>query len=254
MGDTVSTAPKPIWVDLSTSDPEAARTFYTSLFGWTAEPNPDFGGYAVAQLGGRDVAGIGPLMGGEGQPTAWAMYVGTNDANATVTAVEGAGGKVAVPPMDVADQGRMGVFQDPTGAFFGIWQPGKMTGAQVMREPGSVGWTELNARGLPAAKEFYQKVFGWESEELGGMPEGMAYSELRVDGEPIGGAQEMPAMVPAEVPSYWLVYFLVEDIAASAARAQELGATVLMPVTDYPGGKFTILADPQGGTFGLIAG
>ncbi|HEX4212625.1 MAG TPA: VOC family protein [Candidatus Dormibacteraeota bacterium] len=253
MSDTVGTSAKPIWVDLSTSDPEAARKFYSSLLGWTAEPNPDpaFGGYTVAQLGGRDVAGIGPVM-GEGQPTAWAMYIGTPDASETAAAVEAAGGKVAVPPFDVMDQGRMGVFQDPSGAFFGVWQPGKMTGAQVMREPGSVGWTELNARGLPAARDFYHKVFGWEVKSLP-MPEGMEYNELRSGGEPIGGAQEMPAMVPAEVPSHWLVYFLVDDIAATAARAQELGATAMMPVTDYPGGKFTILADAQGATFGLIA-
>lgn len=252
MSDTVGTSAKPIWVDLGTSDPEAARRFYTSLFGWTAEPNPEFGGYAVAQLGGRDVAGIGPLM-MEGQPAAWSMYVGATDAEATAGAVAAAGGKVVAPPMDVGDQGRMGVFQDPSGACFGVWQPGRMAGAQVMREPNSVGWTELNSRGLPAARQFYQEVFGWESEPLG-MPEGMEYSRLRSAGEPFGGAQPMPATVPAEVPSYWLVYFLVADIDAASARAQELGATAMMPVTGYPGGRFTILSDPQGAAFGPIAG
>src|SRR5579884_3294875 len=60
----------PIWVDLATGDPGGSRAFYGALFGWRGEPaDPAAGGYAVMQLEGRDVAGIGPSQ-GPAQPEA----------------------------------------------------------------------------------------------------------------------------------------------------------------------------------------
>ena len=253
MGDVApASLGKPIWVDLSTSDPAAARSFYSSLLGWVAEPNPDpaAGGYTVAQLGGRDVAGIGSTQ-AEGQPSAWMVYIGTPDASETAGKVAAAGGKVVAPPFDVMDQGRMGVFQDPSGAFISVWQPLKMGGAQVMGEPGSVGWTELNARGLGATKPFYRQVFGWDV-KTSPFGEGQEYTEWLLDGESIAGGMEMPSAVPQDVPSHWMVYFRTGDVEATTETAQRLGATVIMPATDYSGGRFSILSDPQGAVFGLI--
>ncbi|MGH7777135.1 MAG: VOC family protein [Candidatus Dormibacterales bacterium] len=245
---------KPIWADLSTTDRTGARTFYSTLFGWSAEPSPDpaAGGYAVAQLDGRDVAGIGGVQ-GEGQPSAWSVYIGTADASETARRVEAAGGKVVAPPFDIMDQGRMGVFQDPSGAFISVWQPIKMMGAQVARRPGSVSWNELNARGLASTKPFYERVFGWAT-KTSPFGEGEEYTEWQLGGESVAGGMEMARMVPAEVPSHWLVYFQADDVAATTERARELGATVVMPATDYPGGKFSIVRDPQGAVFGLMSG
>ena len=55
-------ANKVVWVDLSSSDPAASRDFYSKLFGWNVEisPDPQYGGYGLAKLDGKDVAGIGP--------------------------------------------------------------------------------------------------------------------------------------------------------------------------------------------------
>ena len=74
----------PIWLDLSAGDPEKARSFYSKVFGWKIDVNPDpqYGGYALAKLGGKDVAGIGPKQDPSG-PTAWLVYVGTGDADET---------------------------------------------------------------------------------------------------------------------------------------------------------------------------
>ena len=59
-----ATASKIRWIDLSTKDAAGARDFYGTLFGWDIEVNPDpqYGGYALARIGGQDVAGIGPAM------------------------------------------------------------------------------------------------------------------------------------------------------------------------------------------------
>lgn len=59
-------------------------------------------------------------------------------------------------------------------------------------------------------------------------------------------------MVPAEVPSYWQIYFNVDDVDAAYARALELGATEMLAPQDFPGGRFAIVSDPPGASFGLL--
>jgi predicted enzyme related to lactoylglutathione lyase len=63
---------------------------------------------------------------------------------------------------------------------------------------------------------------------------------------------EMNPMVPAQVPSYWLAYFTVEDVDKSHKTAVEHGAKELLEPQDFPGGRFSIVSDPQGASFGLL--
>jgi uncharacterized protein len=244
----------PVWVDLSTKDPAGAREFYSKLFGWTAEPeaDPAAGGYAIARLNGKDVAGIGGTQDPNG-PSAWMVYIGTRDAAGLAKKIEEAGGKVVAPPFDVMDAGKMAVFQDPTGAFISAWQPNTMPGFSVMRMSGAYSWAELNARGLDRAKPFYKKVFGW-GEKVSPMGEGQGdYTELKIGDESIAGAMEMNPMVPKEVPSYWMAYFGAKDVDAAHKKAVSLGAQEMVPPSDFPGGRFSILSDPQGAMFGLLS-
>ncbi len=60
------------------------------------------------------------------------------------------------------------------------------------------------------------------------------------------------AFVPAQVPSYWLACFTVEDVDKSHKKAVELGAEEMLDPQDFPGGRFSILGDPQGASFGLL--
>src|SRR5215467_8921538 len=96
----------PAWIDLSSTDPAGARTYYSKLFGWHAEPekDPAAGGYAIARLDGKDVAGIGGTQ-DPNAPSAWMVYIGTPDADAVAKKVEAHGGKVVAPPFDVMDVG-----------------------------------------------------------------------------------------------------------------------------------------------------
>lgn len=243
----------PVWIDLSSTDPTRAREFYSKLFGWKAEPekDPAAGGYALAKLDGKDVAGIGGTQ-DPNSPSAWMVYIGTKDANALAKQIEADGGRVIAPPFDVMDVGRMAVFQDPSGAFISGWQPKSMNGFEVQRRAGAFSWTELNSRDFDKAAAFYKKVFGWTSKSnpMGeGQPE---YTEFQLGGESIAGGMEMNSMVPKEVPSYWTVYFGVTNVDKAFDKAKSLGATEMVAPQDFPGGRFALVSDPTGAMFGLL--
>jgi len=242
---------KPAWVDLASTDPAASRDFYSRLFGWNVEVNPDpqYGGYALAKIDGHDAAGIGGQM-TPNQPAAWSVYIGTDNIDSLSKRVTDAGGTIAMPAFDVGDQGKMAVFQDPAGAFISAWQGARMGGFQT-DGANAFGWAEVNARGVDKVLPFYEKAFGWTLKPSGS-PE-QPYTEFEVDGQSIGGATEMNPMVPAEVPSYWLVYFTVDDVDASHRKAVDAGARENLAPMDFPGGRMSILTDPQGAAFGLMA-
>jgi predicted enzyme related to lactoylglutathione lyase len=245
-----ATRNKPAWVDLATTDSAAAREFYSSVFGWQVEVNPDpqYGGYGIAKVNGQDAAGIGGTQSPD-QPAAWSVYIGSDDLEALSSAVQEAGGTVAVPAFDVGDQGRMAVFQDPAGAFVSSWQATRMGGFQTQGS-NAFGWAELNARGLDGVLPFYERIFGWTAKQVGTSER--PYTEFQVDGHSIAGATEMNPMVPPEVPSYWMVYFAVDDVDATHRAAVAAGARELVPPIDFPGGRMSIVQDPQGAAFGLM--
>lgn len=128
----------PCWIDLSTPDIAGARTCYTGLLGWEAEePDEAFGGYFNFTSGGHRVAGCVAIAADNPAPAAWTVYPGSSDAVATATAVADGGGQVHVPAGPVGDLGSMAVAADPTGAAFGVWQPGTHPGLGILAEPGA---------------------------------------------------------------------------------------------------------------------
>jgi predicted enzyme related to lactoylglutathione lyase len=247
----------PSWVDFGSPDLEASVEFYGGLFGWDV-PEPEnaeqTGGYRQAMKGGRPAGGMMPLM-QEGQPPAWTTYVSVEDADSTAEKVKQAGGQVFAEPMDVMDLGRMAIFADPTGAVFGIWQAGNFSGAELVNEPNTYSWNELNTRDPDAAKAFYAAVFGWGVREMD-MGEAGTYTMWRLpdadeDDDSIGGMLDMRGRVPDEVPSHWLTYFTIEDRDATVGKAKEMGAEEIMSM-DMEMGRLAILRDPQGAAFGIF--
>jgi len=249
MADNGYAAGTPIWVDLSSSDPNASETFYAGLFGWSAdEADEQYGGYRMLRQGDKAVAGLGPQM--SPGPVVWTTYMKTDDASATVAAAKSAGGNVLVDPMDVGPQGRMAILQDPAGAVFGLWQPGEMKGADLFNAPVSVSWNELNTRDVEGSKSFYHDALGWDARTSG---EGeQSYTEWLIDGKSVGGMMDMRGRMPDAVPPHWLTYFAVTDCAGTADKAKSLGGQVLVPPMDIPQGTFSVLADPLGAAFAII--
>jgi predicted enzyme related to lactoylglutathione lyase len=245
----------PSWVDLSSPDPEASKRFYTGLFGWEAqdtEPAEETDGYVMFKLRGRNVAGMSPIQ-DESQRPGWWTYVDTDDVDATAARATEAGGSVPVAPIDVVDAGRMAFIAHPAAGVLGVWQAYRHVGAQLVNEPATLNWNELQTRDVEGAKAFCTAVFGWkpDDQDFGGM----TYTMFNVGDAAVAGAMPTPSGVPDEVPAFWLAYFAVEDCDAAVATVQELGGGVLGPVHQLEGvGRFAVVADPHGATFGVIAG
>ena len=240
----------PCWVDLATSNGPGAQEFYGRVLGWKFE-TPDeatYGGYVVARLHGEYIAGIMAKSPEQEQiPDAWTTYLGVEDADATLASVTAAGGTVLLPPLDVPALGRMGLIMDPGQAVVGLWQPQGMNGFGLSGEPGAPYWHELFTGNFAPAVEFYKTAFGWETEQVSDTDQ-FRYATLGTGPDAVAGVYDAAALVPAQLPSHWRVYFEVEDADAAAALVTELGGTVTDGPEDTPFGRILTARDPFGAT------
>lgn len=244
------------WWDLGTTDAGAAKKFYTSLLGWEAVDIPVGDGmvYTMMVVDGKQACALSSLpkeMIDGGIPPIWSSYIAVDDVDATVEKAKSLGGEVMMEPMDVMEEGRMAMIEDPTGAMFGIWQPKNHKGAGHVNKPGGVCWTELATREADRAAEFYAALFGWQPQQMD-MPGDTKYTMLMMGETQVGGIIQMTDEW-GDMPPHWMVYFSVDDCDATAARAQELGGKTPVPPTDIPPvGRFSVIRDPQGGHFSVI--
>jgi uncharacterized protein len=246
------TAGAPCWNDLYTSDPAAARAFYTGLFGWTAEePNPEFGGYFMFNHEGVAVAGCMPEMPeAEGPANVWSVYLTSQDAQKTAEAATAAGGQIASPPVPVGDAGTFALIVDPGGAAIGAWQPGQFAGTEKAGAAGLPSWYELHTRDYDTVLKFYADVFGWTAATQADQP-GFRYTSLVHGDDQLAGVMDASDWGDDE-PLGWHIYFWADDVNTQVARAAELGGTIVRPAEDTPYGRLVTLADPLGAQFKLM--
>jgi predicted enzyme related to lactoylglutathione lyase len=262
----------PCWIDTSQPDPEAAVDFYGGLFGWEFESVMPPGApakYFMGRLRGLEVAAVSSLPESAAPKAMWDTYVAVESADETATKVRAAGGGVVKEPFDVPNAGRMAVLRDPEGAVFCVWEAREFKGARVVNEPGSLNFNDLRTRDVDGAKGFYGSVFGWETLGLEGGFEAWTlpgYGDHLASDDPdlrkrvaeLGGPTGFEDVVASlvaigddqpDVPAHWGVTFAVDDADAVAAKAEELGGTVVVPPFDAPWVRMTVLTDPQGASF-----
>ncbi|HET7228717.1 MAG TPA: VOC family protein [Longimicrobium sp.] len=119
--------------------------------------------------------------------------------------------------------------------------------------PGTFCWLDLAAHDPRAARQFYTALFGWEAADNQYGPDaGDVYTMYRLDGRDVGASYGMDPNQKLEMPSAWLCYVAVENADASAARAKELGATVMAePFDVMEVGRMALVRDPAGALFAL---
>ncbi len=243
------------WVDLAAHDLAAAADWYGALFGWTEvkQDAPNAPPYSFFLKGDVPAAAGGQMsdeMKAQGIPPVWNSYVCVEDCEAMQKRAAELGATITVPTMEIPGHGKLCYFMDPAGASIAMWQSTAAGPGVFTAEHGGMSWVELMCRDVGAAREFYGRLFGWKFVD---MPmEGVAYTMIKVGEKDAGGIMPMDGPQFEGVPNHWLVYFAVDDCAATTAKAGETGGMVRVPPTDIPVGTFSVLADPQGGTFATI--
>jgi predicted enzyme related to lactoylglutathione lyase len=115
---------------------------------------------------------------------------------------------------------------------------------------GMFSWNELMTTDVEGARKFYTDLLGWTTEEL--QMEGGNYTVIKVGGEEIGGMMITPPQAKG-VPPHWGAYVTVDDVDATATKANDLGGNILVPPTDIPDvGRFSVVQDPQGAALAII--
>lgn len=242
------------WVDLATTDPEGATTFYADLLGWHVERTmTPLGGYSIAWANGAETAGLmamTPEMAATGVPPSWTPYIRTADIDATIEAIEEHGGKIGLPPFAVPGATRMAVVTDAAGAVFGLIESPAERGLHLRTDPGALCWAEMLTRDVPASEEFYARVFGWVPviEKMGDS----IYTTFKMGALHVAGLLAMPEMMPPEAPAHWLIYFDVRDADRIVGAAGPLGGRVAVPPTAVGPGRFAVIEDPQGAAFAVF--
>jgi predicted enzyme related to lactoylglutathione lyase len=263
----------PCWVDTSQPDPEAATKFYGGLFGWEFEdvmPAGSEAKYFIGRLAGKDVAAVGSIPEGAPEMAMWNTYIWVDSADETAAKVRDAGGSVVMEPFDVGGSGRMAVCADPEGATFCVWQAKDNRGAQLVNDPGTLNFNNLNTRDAEGAKRFYGSVLDWKTLGVGGGTEFWTVDgygdhlereyhpglrkQVEESGGPKGFEDVVASLVPIrddqpDNPPHWSVTFAVDNADAIAEKAGALGGKVIVPPMDAPWTRMTVIADPQGATF-----
>jgi uncharacterized protein len=254
----------PNWVELQTSDPSAAKEFYGSLLGWSFDDQliPQDGVYSMATLGGEAVAAITPIpeSASDAMRPTWNTYFAVDDVDAASEKIAPAGGHVVTAPFDVGDAGRMAWVADPTGAVAGLWQAHRHIGATLVNEPGALFWNELLTDKPDMAIAFYEGVLGLAHVSVEAAP-GTTYTSFKVEGHDVAGCVTPPTH---GIPNHWHNYFAVDDTDAIANQAVAEGGRTAVDPFDIPWsrllkrevgatvGRAAVLADPQGGLFGVM--
>ncbi len=253
----------PSWVDVIGRDAGQLTGFYGAVFGWDFTgpgemPGDPPGEYFVAQLRGRDVAGVASLP-PQAKGPGWNTYIEVQSVDDTAKKIEDAGGTVLAPPFDALPAGRIAVVADPHGALFAIWEPRERRGAQLVNEPSAWSMSALNTPDPGGAAAFYNTVFGWtlDTFRLGDMEVGL----FRLPGY-VGGEPEQPVprdlvatIVPAQnreaQEARWSVDFWVDDVDRVVGTVAERGGSVVTEPYAIPSLRQAVVADPNGVPFSV---
>jgi len=250
MGERENYAPGTFcWADLGTTDADAAKAFYTGVFGWEAVDAPagEAGTYTTFKLEGQDVAALYE-MGEEERASLtphWSSYISVEDVDSLAPRVLELGGEVLAHPFDVMQSGRMTALKDPTGAAVHLWQPRSQAGAGRVNDTGCMVWNELATPDPARARDFFTQLLGWELE-----PEESGYGIIKNKGGLNGGIRP-----PQDgEPTHWLVYFTAENVDDTIKKIRETGGSVIAGPMDTPVGRVAAVRDPQGAAFALFQG
>ena len=242
------------WHELATTDPEAAKRFYTAVIGWETQEWPGSSHpYTMWTVQGTAVGGLMPLpddAASKGAPPHWLSYVECQDVDETHADALRLGARTYVPPTDIPDVGRFAVLADPQGAAFAVFTPLLSSSSMTTPSISTFSWHELMTTNESDAFQFYSALFGWQKTSAMDMGEMGTYQMFGLSEEPMGGMYTIPPGMGA--PPMWLPYVHVDNADAAAERVTQNGGTIKNGPMEVPGGdRIAVCADPQGAVFAV---
>jgi uncharacterized protein len=248
-----------IWRELMATRIDVAKRFYGELFGWTVKEWPGEKPYYLFHAGdkgvaGKGVAGMMACPEGGAIPARWTSYVSVSDVDACVERARGAGGTIALGPMDVPTVGRIAFIADPNGATTAAIKPQpQQPDAEGGDRPalGEFCWESLQTPDPRADVAFYKKVYGWSEATFDGsitlgVSEGMMNQIASVgptqgDHRKVGAGAELRGSAAS-----WTTYVAVDALPAARDRVKRLGGSILMEAIPVPTmGTFAVIKDPD---------
>jgi len=246
-----------IWGDLFTSDPAAARDFYTGLFGWSAAviERPTLLGirhYIVLSAGNRPIAGIVKREASSGDEIhgRWVGFISVPDVGQALAAVTAGGGKALSGPKGRPARGTQAIFSDPDGATLGLIHSSSGDPGDYLPDIGDWTWAELFARDPAAAGAFYRAVAGYDvvPDARDGRPNSFVLTSGGYSRAALNPLPDRPKARPV-----WLLFVRVASVKDASAKAVGLGGRVLVAPSDTPSKYWrAIIADPTGAPLGLV--
>ena len=120
----------------------------------------------------------------------------------------------------------------------------------MSKDVGKIGWIDMTVDNATEMRDFYAAVVGLKPEDVS-MGDYSDYSmTMPASGEAVAGVCHARGS-NADQPPGWLIYFVVEDVEASAAACTSNGGKVVVEPRDLAGGRFCVIADPNGATAAL---
>lgn len=236
------------WHGIISSDTATTTPFYSTVLGWSVQTAPmgDEIATMFAASDGRPRAHTrAPAM--EGEPNYWSSYFRVEDVDGDAAKAVANGGKLLVPPTDIAP-GRFATVMSPSGAAFNLFHEAGGDDSNAGDADGAIHWVELHSTDIDGDLAWLNATFGVTSQTMQ-MPDGPYH--LLFSGETqVGGAvtQKNPG-----APSMWLPWIRQDDVDGTVARVEQNGGKTLVPLFDVEGiGRMSIIADPVGGVVGVI--
>lgn len=111
-------------IEIPSSDPAVAKSFYGDVFGWTFQEVPI--GDTTYHLYHTGEGGIGGGIWNppEGMPRQMINYINVEEIGPIAERVAANGGAVLVPEQEVPGIGWFSILADPDGNPFGVWKQG----------------------------------------------------------------------------------------------------------------------------------
>lgn len=235
--------------DIAVPDHEREVAFYSKVL--TAGDSPLWQEDLLNNLG-TPVIGLGPRMPEyEAIPVQWMPHFQVADVAVSASNAIELGGNELMHAKGDDGESQWAVLMDSVGAAFGVIPvvPGEPEKTPQHERFGYISWLSLTVADAARSREFYERVVGWTGDAV--EAEGDARFEMQNTRESVaaeicqsGDDQEM-------IPSVWIIYLPVADLAASLAFVSDGGGSV---VAEFPNTKSAVVRDPIGVHFGLQAG